>query len=85
VTLIVRNEVGLHARPAALFVQTAQRFQADITLSHDGREGNAKSLLAVLALGVTRGAEITIEAHGDDACQALAALEELVESDFGER
>jgi len=52
ITLTVRNKVGLHARPAALFVQTAKRFSCDIKVTHDERKANAKSILGVLALGL---------------------------------
>jgi len=76
--------VGLHARPAALFVQTAKRFNCDIRVTHGEREANAKSILGVLTLGANQGAVITIRAEGEDADQALAALEALVESNFGE-
>ena len=76
--------MGLHARPAALFVQTAKRFNCDVKVTHGEREANAKSILGVLTLGANQGAVITIRAEGDDAEQSLAALEALVESNFGE-
>ncbi|RLC85418.1 MAG: HPr family phosphocarrier protein [Chloroflexi bacterium] len=84
ITLTVHHKVGLHARPAALFVQTAKQFKCDIKVRHDEREANAKSILGVLTLGANQGAVITIRAEGDDADQALAALEALIESNFGE-
>lgn len=83
-TLTVRHKVGLHARPAALFVQTAKKFNSDIRVSHDEREANAKSILTVLTLGAEQGAVITIRAEGEDADEALAALTALVEDNFGE-
>ena len=82
VTLI--NKVGLHARPASLFVQTAARFQSDITVASNGREANAKRMLAVLQLGAEHGAELDITAAGDDAVEAVQALAELVGNRFGE-
>lgn len=82
ITLTVHHEAGLHARPAALFVKTAGRFDADLRISHDDREVNAKSLLQVLTLGADQGAVVTIHAEGADAPQALEALRELIESDF---
>lgn len=85
VTLTVHNKVGLHARPAALFVQTAKRFNCDVKVTHGEREGNAKSILGVLALGVDQRAVITIHAEGEDADQVLEALEALVENNFGEK
>jgi len=84
ITLTVHHEVGLHARPAALFVQTARQFNCDVKVTHDEREANARSILGVLTLGAEQGAVITIRAEGDDADQALAALKALVESNFGE-
>lgn len=79
----VTNEHGLHARPAALFVQTAARFSSRITLrnlSRSGKEANAKSIMEVLTAGVDRGSRIQIEADGDDASGAVQALAELIES-----
>jgi len=84
ITLTVRHEVGLHARPAALFVETAKQFNCDIKVTHGEREANAKSILGVLTLGANQGAVITIRAEGEGADQALAALEALVEDNFGE-
>lgn len=84
ITLTIRHKVGLHARPAALFVQTAQKFQSDIQVHFNGRSVNAKSLLGVLGLGANSGAEITITAEGEDADEALSALKALVEDNFGE-
>jgi phosphotransferase system HPr (HPr) family protein len=84
ITLIVENEVGLHARPAALFVKTAKRYESDIKVTHGEKEGNAKSILSVLTLGVNQDAEITIQAEGSDADEALEALQGLIEDNFGE-
>ena len=83
-TLTIHHEVGLHARPAALFVQAANQFNFDIKVTHGEREANAKSILGVLTLGVEQGAVITIRAEGEDADQALAELKALVEDNFGE-
>lgn len=83
-TLTVNHEVGLHARPAAVFVLTAAKFSSDIAVSHGERTANAKSILTVLTLGAHKGAEIKVVATGDDADEALAALDELVNSNFGE-
>lgn len=77
--------MGLHARPAALFVQTAEQFNCGIKVAPGEREANAKSILGMLTLAASQGAVIiTIRAEGDDAEQALAALKTLVESNFGE-
>ena len=68
---------GLHARPAARFVQTAKRFSSEIVVIKDGREANAKSSLKIMTLGAKKGDEITIRAEGDDAEEAVEALVEL--------
>ena len=84
ITLTIQHKVGLHARPAALFVQTAKQFRSDITISHGEREANAKSILKILALGAEQGSVVTICAEGEDADQALTALGTLIENGFGE-
>jgi len=85
IMLTVRNEVGLHARPAVLFVQTAQRFQSDIRVVKDGSEGNAKSFKSILALAVNKNDQVLIRADGPDDQEALDALAQLVEENFGEK
>lgn len=83
-SVIVNHEVGLHARPASVFVQTAAKFSSDISVTHGERTANAKSILTVLTLGAHKGAEITISTEGDDAEEALTTLVELVNNNFGE-
>ena len=83
-TLTIHHQVGLHARPAALFIQTAKQFDSNIMVTHGEREANAKSILSMLTLGADQGAVITVHAEGEDAEQALAALRALVEDNFGE-
>jgi phosphotransferase system HPr (HPr) family protein len=73
-TLTVADPSGLHARPAARFVQAASRFQSRIVLRHGGREADAKSLIALLGLTIRPSSEIVIAAEGSDADAALAAL-----------
>jgi phosphotransferase system HPr (HPr) family protein len=68
------DHVDLHARPAAAFVKTAMGHAAEITVSADAREANAKSLLSVLALGARRGSVLRLRAEGEDAASALDAL-----------
>lgn len=82
--LILENKVGLHARPASLFVQTAARFTAVIHVECNGRRADAKRILKVLQLGAEYGAELHVHAEGDDAAEAVAALGELVHNRFGE-
>ncbi len=87
ITLLVRGKVGLHARPAALFVQVASRFESTIqvrNLTCGGQAVDAKSILMVLTLGVLQNHEIGIQAEGPDAEEAISALQELVNADFGE-
>ena len=73
-----------HARPAALFVQTAKRYAATITVRVGERQANAKSMVQVLTLAAKQGAQLAIQADGDDADQALGALGELIATNFGE-
>jgi phosphocarrier protein len=80
----VRHEVGLHARPATLFVQAAMAHQSEITVKKDAKTGNAKSFLSILGLGVRQNDTITVTADGPDEKQALAALAALIENNFGE-
>jgi len=88
--VVVNNKVGLHARPASLFVQEAGKFSADIQVSCQDpdsgeiREANAKSILGILTLGVYQGMEIDIKAEGDDEESAVDALVNLVNNNFGE-
>ena len=72
--LTVIDPSGLHARPAARFVQAASRFSSQITIRHDGREADAKSLIALLGLTIRPSSEITLAADGPDADEALDAL-----------
>ncbi len=83
-TLILMNKVGLHARPASLWVQTAARFRARITVTCNGRTADAKRILEVLQLGAGYRAMLMVVAEGEDAAAAVAALTELVHSRFGE-
>jgi phosphoenolpyruvate-protein phosphotransferase/dihydroxyacetone kinase phosphotransfer subunit len=87
ITLTLFNEMGLHARPAALFVQVASKFQSNVqvrNLTRGGHAVNAKSMFGVLSLGAEKGHQITISASGPDAEEALATLRQLVESGFRE-
>lgn len=78
-TLVIRNSLGIHARPAAMFVQTASRFKAKITIERDGIEVNGKSIMGVLMLAAEKGARLKLRADGADAEEALHALADLVE------
>ncbi|WP_066495888.1 HPr family phosphocarrier protein [Abyssisolibacter fermentans] len=72
--IVVKNKVGLHARPAALFVQRASKFLSDIYIKRDNKEINGKSIMGIMALGVSYGDEITIIASGDDENEAIDTL-----------
>jgi phosphocarrier protein HPr len=73
-TLTVIDPSGLHARPAARFVQAASRFSSTIVIRHDGREADAKSLIALLGMTIRPSSEIVLAADGPDADDAIAAL-----------
>jgi phosphotransferase system HPr (HPr) family protein len=84
---VVVDPVGLHARPAALFVKLASTFTSNIlvcNLSTSGKWANAKSILGVLTCGVKQGDQIEVKAEGVDEAQAVEALEKLVASNFAE-
>jgi phosphotransferase system HPr (HPr) family protein len=79
--LIVKNKQGLHARPAALFVQVANKFDANVTVKRDEEKVNGKSIMGILMLGAENGCEITIEAEGRDAQAAISELEKVINSE----
>ncbi len=83
-TVTLNNPTGLHARPAKVFAQAAGKTGLDVTVSKDGNEVNAKSVLSVLTLDCHHGDEITISVRGDGAEAALAELVALVDSGLGE-
>jgi phosphotransferase system HPr (HPr) family protein len=86
-TVQVRHKVGLHARPAAQFVQTASKFASKIKVKNvttDGKFVDAKSIIMVLTLGVMKDHQVVIQTEGSDADAALEALKSLIESNFGE-
>ena len=82
--VLVSNQVGLHARPATFFIQKANEFESSVWVEKDERRVNAKSLLGVLSLGITRGVNISIIADGPDEEQAVMALVDLIASNFAE-
>ena len=82
--ITVKNEVGLHARPATYFIQKANEFKSSIWVEVDDRRVNAKSLLGVLSLGIVKGTEINIISDGPDEKEAVEGLVELVETNFNE-
>jgi phosphocarrier protein len=80
----VKNQVGLHARPATFFIQKANEFKSSIWVEKEDRRVNAKSLLGVLSLGIMGGTTIRILAGGSDEEQAVEELVKLVETGFAE-
>src|SRR5690242_21787700 len=81
---MVSNKLGIHARPAALFVKTANRFSCDIFVEKDGEKVNGKSIMGLLMLAAGPGTKLTIYAQGHDASQAMAELETLFKQKFEE-
>ena len=78
------NKLGLHARAAAKLTQVAAGFQSEIWLSRSGRRVNAKSIMGVMMLAAGQGTSVLVEAKGEDAEKAIAAIEKLVAERFGE-
>ncbi len=74
---IIKDPVGLHARPASILVQESTKFDSDIKIFANGKEANLKSIMSVMALGAKNGEEITIKAEGSDAEAAIESLEKI--------
>ena len=84
-SITISNSVGLHARPATFFVQKANSFKSSIWVEKEDCRVNAKSLLGVLSLGVSKGTEIKLIADGVDENNAIDGLAELIDGEFGEK
>lgn len=82
-TVTLASKSGLHARPAAVFVQQAKGFQSQITLSKNDKTANGKSILSVLTLGAEQGDQVMLKADGNDAQLAIDKLASLLEEDLG--
>jgi phosphocarrier protein HPr len=85
--VIIRNKLGLHARPAMQFVDIANQFKSDVRVHKGGEEpvdADGKSVMQMIILAATEGTPLRIEAEGEDAEQAIGKLTELVEDKFGE-
>jgi phosphocarrier protein HPr len=82
--VVIQNRLGLHARACSVFVKEAAKYASHVTLTRDGLEVNAKSILGVMMLAAERGAELTLRAEGTDEADALAALVRVVNDKFGE-
>ena len=82
--VVIKNNVGLHARPATFFIQKANFYKSSIWLEKDERKVNAKSLLGVLSLGIAKGMTVALVAEGPDENDAINALVELINTGFAE-
>jgi len=82
--LVMSNKLGMHARPATLFVQTASRFSSEVTVTKDGVNVNGKSIMGMLLLAAERGSTLTLAVSGSDEAEALKALKALFERKFDE-
>ena len=82
--LQIKNRLGLHARAAALLVQTVSRFSSEVKISKDGQVVDGRSIIGLLTLGAAKGSRVRVEARGNDAKESLQAIEELFEKRFDE-
>jgi len=80
----LKNETGLHARPASLFVKEAAKYVSDITIIKDNKSYNGKSIMGILSMGAGKGDIITISAEGEDEKEAVESLKALIDKNFGE-
>ncbi len=78
ITKKITDPIGLHARPASLVVKEANTFESDMKIFSDGKEGNLKSIMNIMAMGVKTGEEITIKIEGKDEDKAIAAIEKVL-------
>ncbi len=84
-TAEIKNELGLHARAAAMLVKTSNKYKAKLILTKDDQQVNGKSIMGVLTLAAAKGSQITLEAEGEDASEMLEELTRLIENGFGEK
>jgi phosphocarrier protein len=82
--LEIKNKLGLHARAAALFVQTVNKFSSQVTVTNNDQTADGRSIMGMLTLGATQGSKIQIEVSGEDADKALRAIEKLLDGRFNE-
>ena len=78
----ITDELGIHARPAGLLVKLAGGFQSDITIVKDGKEANAKRIMALMGLSATKGSEITVKIEGPDEDDAATAVEDFLKANL---
>lgn len=82
ITYTITDELGIHARPAGFFVKLAGGFQSNITVAKDGKEANAKRIMALMGLSATKGAEITVTVEGPDEEEAAQAVEDFLKANL---
>ncbi|CAM3820733.1 phosphocarrier protein HPr [Alkalicoccus chagannorensis] len=80
----ITAETGIHARPATQLVNKAGQFESEVTLEYNGKSVNLKSIMGVMSLGVSQGAEVTIKAEGPDEQEAISALDEVMKQGLSE-
>jgi len=83
-TLTIKNELGLHARSAAMIVRALERYRSSVFLERDGNQVDARSLLDILTLACPKDSRVVVRADGDDAREAVDSIEKLVDDKFGE-
>jgi len=82
--LVVKNKLGIHARPAAMFVKVANKYRSEILVEKDGQEINGKSIMGLMMLAAGQGSKLTVTISGDDASKAIREIEILIERKFDE-
>ena len=82
--LVVANKLGIHARPAAMFVKTANQFDCDVFVEKDGETVNGKSIMGLMMLAAGPGSKIRVQADGEDAAKAVTEIEALLKRKFDE-
>ncbi|MCH2383782.1 MAG: HPr family phosphocarrier protein [Pedosphaera sp.] len=82
--VVVQNQLGLHARPASMFVKTATKFASEIMVKKEGESVNGKSIMGLMMLAASHGTTLTVTAEGSDATDAVNELEDLVNRNFEE-
>lgn len=83
-TVIIANKLGLHARPAMTFVDTASRFKSNVIVAKGSQSVDGKSIMQLMMLAATEGTQLVIKAEGHDATEAIDTLRELIENKFDE-
>lgn len=83
-TVKIMNKLGLHARAAALLVQTSSRYASEVTIEKDGVEVNGKSIMGLMMLAAAKGTDVKVKAEGADEAEALAGIAKLIADKFNE-